>query len=163
MKSDKKSISYSRVAFILIGLVLGAVVLIFGGEVTAGNSEALRILVTIFSILAGIMIAVISAIGTPEDLYKGSWRIASLHRSQKLILLYRYILLFYVYLVVLSFAFLSALLSNVVSHSELISFVERATISLGVAALFWSFGLPIAILRTQKDKLDDEVEKRKSS
>ena len=68
MNSDKKSISYSRVAFILIGLVLGAVVLIFGGEVTAGNSEALRILVTIFSILTGIMIAVISAIGTPEDL-----------------------------------------------------------------------------------------------
>ena len=163
MNSDKKSIHYPRIAFILTGLVLGVVVLIFGDEVTTGNSEALRILVTIFSILAGIMIAVISAIGTPEDLYKGSWRIASLHRSQKIRLLSRYILLFYVYLVVLSFAFASALLGKIVSHSELISFVERATISLGVAALFWSFGLPSAIWRAQKDKLDEEVEKRKTS
>ena len=163
MISNKESIHYPRVVFILTGLVLGVLVLVFGTKVTTGNSEALWILVTVFSILAGIMIAVVTAIGNPEDLYKGSWRIASLHRRQKLNLLTRYTLLFYVYLVVVSLAFISTLLGKIVSHSELIQFVERATISLGVAALFWSFGLPIAILRTQKDKLDEEVEKRKTS
>ena len=163
MNSDKRTIDYKRVVFILIGLALGILVLVFGDRITTGNSEALRILVTVFSILAGIMIAVVTAIGSPEDLYKGSWRIASLHRREKLRIINRYIVLFYVYLVVISLAFISALLGKVVSHSELIPYVERATISLGVAALFWSFGLPSAIWRAQKDRLDEEVENRKAS
>ena len=163
MNSNKETIDYKRVVFILMGLALGILVLVFGDRVTTGNSEALRILVTVFSILAGIMIAIVTAIGNPEDLYKGSWRIASLHRREKLRIISRYILLFYIYLVVISLVFISALLGKVVSHSELIPHVERATISLGVAALFWSFGLPSSIWRAQKDRLDEEVENRKAS
>ena len=68
MNSNKETIDYKRVVFILMGLALGILVLVFGDRVTTGNSEALRILVTVFSILAGIMIAIVSAIGSPEDL-----------------------------------------------------------------------------------------------
>ena len=62
MNSEKRTIDYKRVVFILMGLALGILVLVFGDRVTTGNSEALRNLVTVFSILAGIMIAVVTAI-----------------------------------------------------------------------------------------------------
>ena len=160
MNVNSESIDYRRVAFILIGIALGMITLVFGDKLTTGNIEALRILVSIFTILAGIMIAVIIAVGAPENLFKGTWRIAKLHQWQKEIIIYRYILLFYVYLVVISLAFISALLAKVTTHSELISYVERITISVGVSALFWSFGLPAAIFRAQKEKMDQEVDRR---
>ena len=155
------SISYSRMVFILVGLALGVATFCLSQPLT-GNVEALRILVTVFSILAAILIAVITMLGDPKTLYKGSWRVASAHRRQIHKGLMRYTILFYIYLAVVTLAFIATLLARVTSDEEIIRLVERIAFSTGVAALFWSFGLPTAIIQVQKDRLDEEVERRRN-
>ena len=161
MTKGKRDIAYGRIIFILVGLLLGGVILWFGGPLTAGNIDALQILVMAFSILVGILIAIITAFGEPRDLHAGSWRIASAHRRFKLRNIDRCVILFYVYLVVICLAFASALLNRIASEVAIVHWVERFTLSAGVTALFWSFGLPEAIRGMQKDRLDREVDRRR--
>ena len=155
------TINYGRVVFILVGLAIGGTTFWFSEPLT-DNIEAIRILVTVFSILAGFLIAIITMLGDPRALYKGSWRVASAHRRQIHQGLMRYAVLFYMYLVVIALAFIAALLARVTSDEAIVRLVERFVFSAGVAALFWSFGLPTAIIRVQKDRLDEEVERRRS-
>ena len=162
MTNGKRDIAYGRIIFILVGLVLGGVILWFGEPLTGGNFDALRILVMAFSILVGILIAIITAFGEPRDLRDGGWRKASAHRRFKIRNIDRCVILFYVYLVVISLAFASALLNTIASEVAMVRWVERFTLSAGVTALFWSFGLPEAIRGMQKDRLDQEVDRRRN-
>ncbi len=159
----KQDIAFGRVTFILVGLLVGGVTFWFGEPYTAGNIDALKILVTAFSILAGILIAIITAFGDAQDLLEGSWRIASAHRRQKVNNIDRCVILFYVYLTVITLAFISALLNKISTEVAMTHWVERITLSAGVSALFWSFGLPIAIRRIQKDRLDREVNRKRNT
>ena len=146
----------------LVGLLAGGVTFWFGGPYTAGNIDALKILVTAFSILAGILIAIITAFGDAQQLLEGSWRKASAHRRYKINNIDRCVILFYVYLIVIALAFVSALLSKMSSEVAITHWVERITLSAGVSALFWSFGLPVTIRRMQKDRLDREVNQKRN-
>lgn len=161
MKMRKQDTDLKRILFILIGLLVGGVTFWFGGPLTSGNIDALIILVMAFSILAGILIAIITAFGDAQDLLEGSWRIASIHRRDKVNNIDRCVILFYVYLVVITLAFVSALLNTMISEVPIAHWVERFTLSVGVSALFWSFGLPVTIRRIQKDRLDQEVKQRR--
>ena len=159
---EKQDIAFGRVIFILVGLLAGGVTLWFGGPHTAGNIDALKILVAAFSILAGILIAIITAFGDAQDLLEGSWRKASAHRTFKINNVDRCVILFYIYLVVISLAFVSALLNKMCPEVTITHWMERFTLSAGVSALFWSFGLPVTIRRMQKDRLDREVKQRRN-
>ena len=157
-----RKIAYGRVVLLLLGVAVFAAVLWRGGSVTDGNTEALRILVTSFSVLAGMLIAIITVLGDPQALYPGSWRIASAHRRRIRYALFRYELLFYVYLVVIALAFAAALLGKIASDAAIARCFERVALSLGAGALVWSFGLPAAIIRARMERLDEEVNKRRA-
>ena len=158
-----RKVDYGRIGFLLAGIAAGGATMCFGGPLTAGNTEALRILVTVFSILAGILIAVIAMLGDPRALYRGSWRIASAHRREIRRVLRRYKLLFYVYLVVITLSFAAALFGKTSSAVCVARWFERFALSLGAVALVWSFGLPAAIMKAQMERLDEEVSKRRTS
>ena len=55
----------ARLLFVLTGVGIMAAGLIFGGPVTAGNHKAMQMIVTLFSILTGFIIAVITMSGDP--------------------------------------------------------------------------------------------------
>lgn len=116
---------------------------------------------TAFSILAGFLIAIITMAGDPKMLYPGTWKVASAHRREIRRALTRYQCLFYVYLTVIVMAFGAALFAKVAADFPVVRWMERVALSLGVAALFWSFGLPTAIIRIQLDRLTGEVEDRR--
>ena len=161
---DLKRIDIGRLALILLGAAAMVLTLSHGDRFAQNNADALRILIMVFSILAGILIAIITLIGDPDSLYGGSWRIASIHRRQILKRLRRYRILFYVYLVVITLAFCTALLRSDEPNSlgRISAECQRFALGLGVAALVWSFGLPSAIINAHKERLREAVERRRS-
>jgi len=159
----KLKISKVRFVYLLVGLVIAGTWVFFGGALVQSNFEALRILVMAFSILAGFIIAAITMSGDPKLLYPGSWRIASAHARNIRTALLRYKLLFYVYLSVIFLAFLATLFGGNPVYAPCVVWLERIAVGVGLAALFWSFGLPTSIIRTQTDRLDEEVRRRHDS
>ena len=96
-----KNLFKGLLTYFILGLLVILLTLVFGESLTRGNKDALNIMVTVFSILAGIMIAVITVLGDPSALYGGSWRIANAHHREIRRRLGRLALLFYVYLMVI--------------------------------------------------------------
>ena len=157
--------AWRRLGLGLAGVLLLAGLLYIGPSSTEGKSDwALRILATALSILAGILLAVITLLGDPRSLYPGSWRVASAHRRQIRRALNRFAMLFWLYLGVIALALAAALFEayepNVLGTCW-VSWVKHVALSLGCLALLWSFSLPATIRRAQLARLDREVEERK--
>lgn len=156
-----RQISKARLAYLLVGLAIAVIWIFFVGALVKSNFEALRILVMAFSILAGFIIAAITMSGDPKLLYPGSWRIANAHSRNIRTALLRYKFLFYVYLSVIILAFLATLFGGNPVYAPCVVWLERVAVGVGLAALFWSFGLPTSIIRTQTDRLEEEVRRRR--
>lgn len=135
-----------------MGVVLGAWTW-FAGVAPSKDSATLDILVAVFSILAGVLV-VLMTLSSEHRLYSGSWRMASLHRRELRRVLRRHAFLFYVYLGVVGLALAASLWDD-------LEVVARAALSLGVLAFVASFDLPASIVQQQQDRLDDEVERRR--
>lgn len=158
-----RGVAWGRLALLASGMAAGGAMLRWGHTLTDGNSDALRVLVTAFSILVGFLIAVITMAGDPRTLYPGSWRVASAHQREIRLALRRYQLLFYAYLTVILLILLSQLFGRLAVETPAVLWLDRASLSLGVAALIWSFGLPTRLIRVQMDRLQDEVDNRKET
>ena len=155
---------WRRLALILGGIVPAAFLLWLGPAFSEGATSAtLGILATVFAILAGFLMAVITMLGDPRSVFVGSWRTASAHRRQIRNALKRFIMLFYAYLITIFAAFGAALFEAYAPGSICASWARHIALSLGSATLVWSFSLPIVIFKTQMNRLDEEVEERRSS
>lgn len=125
----------------------------------AANTAALRIAATVLSILSGFLIATITLAGDPKALLPGSWRLASAHRNETRRVLDRFAILFYAYLCAIVVVFCAAMLGPYLPQCAA-RWLGHAGLSIGLAALVWSFGLPAAIRSIQLDRLDAAVRER---
>lgn len=150
-----------RVALGLAGVGLFAVLLYLGPSAKATSDTALTILATALSILAGILLAIITMLGDPRSLYPGSWRVASAHRRQIRHALNRSAMMFWIYLAVIALAFGAMLLEAYAPSAIDVRWVKHVALSLGSVALLWSFSLPWVIRKAQLERLDDEIERRR--
>ena len=148
-------------ALIATGLV-PAVFLFLQGPLcdSVASQNALRLLVTVLSILTGFVIATITMLGDTASLSPGSWRVASAQAEQTRHVVNRLAVLFYVYLSAILFALLGILLSELLPD-QLHKTISHAALCLGVAALIWSFGLPVAIKGAALRRLRKEIDERR--
>lgn len=157
--------AWRRIGLGLAGALLLAGLLWIGPPSTVEKSDwALRMLATALSILAGILLAVITLLGDPRSLYPGSWRVASAHRRQIRRALNRFAMLFWLYLGVIALALTTTMLEAYETTALgvcWVGWVKHIALSIGVVALLWSFSLPSTIRTAQLARLDREVEKRK--
>ena len=133
---------------------------IWGGPLANGNLDALRLIASLSAVLAGFIIAVITASSNPKFLSPGNWRLAAAHRVEIDRAIWRYLLLFYAYLVTIGLAIATIVVKGTCLHN-LAHWLERGTLSVTTGAVIWSFGLPVVIVRIRKAILDQEVENRK--
>ena len=68
----------------------------FGQPLIHGNDTAINVIVTVFSILAGFLVAIIAIIGDPLLMPSGTWRVAEGARSKTIQRLTRHKYLFHV-------------------------------------------------------------------
>ena len=156
-------LSWPRIGLILAGLIPACALMAQGPPSDAtGNGDALRILVTVLSILSGFLIATITMMGDPSSLFPGSWRVANAHSRQIRRSLGRFTVLFYVYLIAILIAVAGTMLKGQLCPS-ISAWLRHGALCVGIAAIIWSFGLPITILRGQQSRLDKRVAERRNS
>ncbi|MBN3145346.1 MULTISPECIES: hypothetical protein [Pectobacterium] len=158
----KKTVSYRKVIYFFLMIGFSAVVAYYGQPAISGKSDAINVLVTIYSVLAGILIAIITLIGDPAVLdTDGSWRKAYLSSKLPKVRLLRLKFLFHTYLVTLLMVFLAYLIPKD-SFPQAKEWVERLLVFFACVALLSSFRLPGAVIEVQRSRLDKKIaEQRK--
>ena len=97
--------------YFLSGLICfgaGGAVALFGYDFFHDNKQATEVIVTVFSILAGFLIAVMTLLGD-SSLLPGTWRIGEVTRARMKTKLIRQKWLFYLYLLTLLAIFVTSL------------------------------------------------------
>ena len=153
-----------RGLYILGSLAIGAVCSYYAAPFAYDNREAVSIFVTVYSVFAGFLVAVIAILGDPALLPSGSWQKAENHREAIENRLIRHTWLFGLYLVTIAVIFVSALLRDApeaVVPESVKHWMTRIYIGLGVAAFLLSLALPKMLMNVQRARVDAEIERRR--
>lgn len=124
-----------------------------------GNQDAINVIVTVFSILAGFLVAVITLVGDPKSLPSGSWQVARLGSELTYDRLIRHKWLFNSYLATLLLIFVSIIIKDRYSVVQLI--LEYIYMFFASISCFLSFKLPGALIELQQERIEHEIEDRR--
>ena len=119
-------------------------------------TEPLRIQALAMTALIAFVMGLVAILGDRDALLRTNRRVATRHRNQIIIEMTRYTFLFYVYLSVLFFTFLTLAIESRIKE-DLHQWLVHAALGGGMAAVVWSLGAPAAIRKEHKDRLDDQV------
>ncbi len=131
----------------------------FAQPLIHGNQDAINVIVTVFSILAGFLVAVITLVGDPKSLPSGSWQKARLGSELTYNRLTRHKWLFKLYLGTLALVFISMLMKTKLKEYQ--SYVEYVYLFLAIAAFCLSFKLPSSLMHLQQERIEHEIEERR--
>jgi hypothetical protein len=153
-----------RALFIFSCLFLGGLTAYYGQPLAHENGDSLLIIITVMTVFAGFLVAIITILGDPGMIPDGSWRVAELRRNNIEARLITHIWLFVFYLISIGFLFAGALLNKapeVLVSMEWKIWIERLYLFFGVSSFLLTFGLPIALLRFQLGRVDAEIDRRR--
>ena len=155
-----RPIAYGRL-FWGAAAVLGSVVLtyFFGGALS-NDPNILGVIASIFSILAGVLIAVISILGDPSMLLDQSWRHSYLSAEETQRKIHRQTDVFMIYVLLLISLFAFMLCSGNASYFW---WLQRITFFLTALAFFASLSLPFTLRSIQRKRLDRAIQQIRSS
>jgi hypothetical protein len=151
---------------LLIGFCfcISGVAAYYGQPLAHENPDAILIIITVMTVFAGFLIAIITVLGDPAMIPVGSWRVAETRRDNIEAKLTRHIWLFVFYLIAIGLLFTGALLNkapdSVVSMGWK-TWIERLYLFFGVSSFLFTFALPAALLKFQMGRIDAEIEKRR--
>ncbi|MEA2951168.1 MAG: hypothetical protein QOJ96_688 [Alphaproteobacteria bacterium] len=151
-----------RALFIFGCLLGGAIAAYYGQPLAHENADSVLVIITVMTVFAGFLVAIITILGDPGMIPSGSWRVAELRRNNIEARLITHIWLFVFYLIAIGFLFAGVLLHK--AHGVSIEWkiwIERLYLFFGVSAFLLTFGLPIALLRFQLGRIDAEIERRR--
>ncbi|WP_339897881.1 hypothetical protein [uncultured Gilvimarinus sp.] len=154
MNIDKEKIKLA--ACLLLWGALGSY---FCQPLVHGNSEAINVIVTVFSILAGFLVAVITLVGDPKSLPSGGWQVARLGSDLTYNRLIRHKWLFKFYLITLFLIFSSILIKN--KYPSIQVGLEYVYMFFASISCFLSFKLPRALIELQQERIEHEIEERR--
>ena len=144
-----------KIAWFSLTVAVGAVVAWCAQPLVSDNSEAVNIIVTTFSILAGFLVTIMTIVATPSNFTGRSWRYFSGRRDVVEKKLIRHKFLFMSYLMTLALIFTASLIPE--TWSQTIEWIQRVYLFLGTVAFLNSLRLPGALMRIQLEHHDDLV------
>jgi hypothetical protein len=151
-----------RALFIILCLALGAVGAFYSQPYMSHNADAVLILVTVFTVFAGFLIAIITIIGDPIMIPEGSWRVAEGGRDRMEGRLVWHVVLFVLYLVTIGLLFVGVIFDKALNEGDLLRiWIERAYLFVGISSFFFTFALPAALLEMQRARYDGETDRRR--
>jgi hypothetical protein len=154
-----KSVDWFKVRLAALSVILAILVSVKGQPFISDKSEAINVIVTVFSILAGFIVAAITLLGDPKSLPPGSWRIAELSRDKMYAKLDKHKFLFVCYLLTLLLIFLSLLLKKDFPTANRI--IEHTYLFIGTIGFIFSFLLPQALMNLQRERIEHEISERR--
>lgn len=143
-----------------LGKLAGAVIVsgavgYFFQPMVANNTNAVNTVVTIFSILAGFLIAVITLIAEPTLKQAKNWQELQLMKKTVQRKLFRQKLLFFLYLITLGVALGTFLVPDV--QAELRRWLETVFLGLATFVFLASFELPGSLVKIQMERYEAEM------
>lgn len=153
-----------RFAFLFSCIIGGLLAAYYAQPYADGNSDAVMIVITVITVFAGFLIAIIAVIGDPAMIPEGSWRIAEGGRTKIEQQLVKHTVLFIFYLITIGLLFVGVILSKAFEgESEWKVWIERAYLFCGVTSFLLTFALPFSLFRMQRDRYDKETERRRAA
>lgn len=146
-------IARGRVVFFTIAFLLALLSAYFGQPLIHNNDKAQNIIVTVFSILAGFLVAIMTLLADPSSMARASWRGVEVKRGQVFVSLVRQKWLFFLYLVTLGLLTFASLIEK--SWPEAVPFLEYMYIFFAVLAFMLSLRLPTALMDIQLARFDE--------
>lgn len=160
MSQPKAQRRWTPVAYGLFTIAIGFLAAWKGTDLIHANDKARDIIVTVFSILAGFLIAIMTLLGDQSNL-PGSWKIAKSKSDAIKAKLIRQKWLFYCYLITLSLIFLHALVAS--KHPSFAPWLERLYFGFATSSFLFSFTLPSTLMSVQADRIDAVIEARRNA
>ncbi|WP_374312968.1 hypothetical protein [Dongia sp.] len=154
-----KNIAWMRLALFAVAVGIGVAASVFGQPLVHGNQDAINTIVTIFSILAGFQIALITLLGDPGYLSGMAWQGLEARRDAFHARLSRQKYLFVVYLLTLALALFAIVIKD--TSPTLKMWLEHGFLGLGGFAFALSLGLPWSLLSIQMHRYDALIEARR--
>jgi hypothetical protein len=127
----------------------------------ADNSDAVNTVVTIFSILAGFLIAVITLIAEPTLQQARDWNELQVMKETVRRQLLRQKILFFLYLVTLGFALMMYLVPA--TMTDVMRWLQSAFLGLATFVFLASFSLPGSLMKIQMDRYEAALEDTRPS
>jgi len=146
---------WGRVRGTAAAVIVSSAATAFFGSGLSNEPDVLSFIATIFSILAGVLIAVISILGDPSMLLDQSWRHSYLSATETQRKIHRQTDIFIVYVVLLISLFAFMLVDPT---SRLYPYMQHATFFLTVLAFIASLTLPFSLRAIQKTRLDKAID-----
>lgn len=154
-----------RIAIVVICFAVAAWVATYGEPLIRHNADAIVILITVFTVMAGFLVAIISILGDPALIPEGSWRSAEVRRDAIEARLVMHVWLFVAYLLAIALLFAGVVVrdapENLVSEAAKI-WIGRGYLFCGVASFLFTFGLARSLLTFQVSRIDVEIRRRRS-
>ncbi|MBN8958342.1 MAG: hypothetical protein J0H17_17530 [Rhizobiales bacterium] len=151
-----------RAIFIIGCALVGALAAYFGQPSVHKNPDLILIIITVFTVFAGFLIAIITIIGDPIMIPHGSWRIAEVRRDVMMSRLSWHVGLLICYLLTIGLLFTGVVLEKALDeHSLWRLWVERSYLFVGVTSFLFTFALPSALVQMQSARYDAEIERRR--
>lgn len=150
-----RTIAWGRLWYGMICLVLGAGAFWWGRDWIVGNYEAVALIATVFSVLAGFLVAVMALVADDRMLRRNA-RAAHFEIQNIRSRLKRHKYLFHLYLVVMLLAFVATLRLNL--PDTLNAWLHQTMLGLSVFAFLVSFSLPSQIMDEYLRKLANSSE-----
>lgn len=128
-----------------------------------GNEKAVDLIINVFAILAGFLIAIMTLFSDMQFDQDANWRKLELARNLQEQRYLKHSWLFYTYLLVLVCVFMVVLLNHhpAYQNSALIIWCERAYLFCACVSLFYSFFLPSKLTQIQKERMKQLIEEKK--
>jgi hypothetical protein len=155
-----RPVSTKTAIYIGFSLLCGIGASVYGQPLIHDNERALNVIVTVFSILAGFLVAIMTIIGDPIAFGRNRWRAHELLRSNVYQRLVRQKWLFFLYLVTLGTIFADTLVSRVAPRVGI--WLEYAYLGLATSAFILSLSLPATLMKIQLDRHDEMIEQRRT-
>lgn len=155
----KRRVDFDKIKYAIAVTLWGIIGSFYTKPLIEGNQDAINVIVIVFSILAGFLIAVITLVGDPRSLPSGGWQVARLGSDLTYNRLTRHKWLFYIYLIALVLVFSSMLLKSKFKEANLV--VEYIYLFFSIIAFILSFKLPSTLMELQMERIEQEISERR--
>lgn len=148
-----------RVLYFVAALAASVAAGFWGQPLIHGNQDAVNVITTVFSILSGFLVAIITIVGDPTAAAsRDRWRFTEMQRDNVRRRLIRNKWLFVLYLATVGIVFIATLAKN---SPELSVWLERAYLAFASLAFLLSFRLPWALVHLQMRRYDEIIEEQR--
>ncbi len=155
---------YRRPVFIALCVIAGIVGAYYCQPFVDPNSDAVLIVITVFTVFAGFLVAIIAVLGDPAMLPEGSWRAAEIRREAVDRRLIWHSWLFTTYLITIALLFVGVVLAKAQLSEDRLwikEWIERGYLFIGITSFLLSLALPWTLRTIQRGRVDTEIDRRR--